>query len=63
MNSQHDEGWRGCRLLKQSKDFRKAIATVISAYRDVVIDSYYGEAAAVINYPIYQYFLGSTAEV
>ena len=35
-----------------SKNFRKAIATVISVYRDVVIDSYYGEAAAVINYPI-----------
>lgn len=35
-----------------SKDFRKAIATVISVYRDVVIDSYYGEAASVINYPI-----------
>ena len=35
-----------------SKDFRKAIATVIAAYRDVVIDSYYGEAASVINYPI-----------
>ncbi len=35
-----------------SKNLRKAIATVISVYRDVVIDSYYGEAAAVINYPI-----------
>lgn len=35
-----------------SKNFRKAIATVISVYRDVVIDSYYGEAATVINYPI-----------
>ena len=37
---------------EQSKDLRKAIATVISVYRDMVIDSYYGEAAAVINYPI-----------
>ncbi|MBO6282677.1 MAG: ABC transporter substrate-binding protein [Pseudobutyrivibrio sp.] len=37
---------------EQSKDLRKAIATVIAAYRDVVIDSYYGEAAEVINYPI-----------
>lgn len=36
----------------QSKDLRKAIATVLSAYRDVAIDSYYGEAANVINYPI-----------
>ncbi|MCR5671362.1 MAG: ABC transporter substrate-binding protein [Butyrivibrio sp.] len=35
-----------------SKNLRKAIATVIAVYRDVVIDSYYGEAAAVINYPI-----------
>lgn len=35
-----------------SKNFRKAIATVISVYRDVVIDSYYGDAASVINYPI-----------
>ncbi len=35
-----------------SKNLRKALATVISAYRDVVIDSYYGEAAEVINYPI-----------
>ncbi len=37
---------------EESKNFRKAIATVIAVYRDVVIDSYYGEAAAVINYPI-----------
>lgn len=35
-----------------SKNLRKAIATVIAVYRDVVIDSYYGEAASVINYPI-----------
>ena len=35
-----------------SKDLRKAIATVIAVYRDVVIDSYYGDAASVINYPI-----------
>lgn len=35
-----------------SKNLRKAIATVISVYRDVAIDSYYGEAASVINYPI-----------
>ncbi|MBR5637636.1 MAG: ABC transporter substrate-binding protein [Pseudobutyrivibrio sp.] len=37
---------------EQSKNLRKAIATVIAAYRDVVIDSYYGEAAEVIQYPI-----------
>lgn len=35
-----------------SKNFRKAIATVVAVYRDVVIDSYYGDAASVINYPI-----------
>lgn len=35
-----------------SKDLRKALATVIAVYRDVTIDSYYGEAAEVINYPI-----------
>ncbi|NLC32999.1 MAG: ABC transporter substrate-binding protein, partial [Clostridiales bacterium] len=35
-----------------SKDLRKALATVLSAYREVAYDSYYGEAAAVINYPI-----------
>lgn len=36
----------------QSKDLRKAIATVLAVYRDVSIDSYYGSAASVINYPI-----------
>ena len=35
-----------------SKNLRKAIATVISVYRDEAIDSYYGERANVINYPI-----------
>ena len=35
-----------------SKNLRKAIATVMSVYRDVAFDSYYGDAAAVINYPI-----------
>ena len=35
-----------------SKDLRKAIATVFAVYRDVAIDSYYGDAASVINYPI-----------
>lgn len=37
---------------EQSKNLRKAIATVLSVYRDVVIDSYYGELATIINYPI-----------
>lgn len=35
-----------------SKDLRKAFMTVFSVYRDVSIDSYYGELADVINYPI-----------
>lgn len=35
-----------------SKNLRKAIATVIAVYRDVAVDSYYGEYADVINYPI-----------
>ena len=35
-----------------SKNLRKAIATVIAAYRDEAIDSYYGKTATVINYPI-----------
>ena len=37
---------------EQSKDLRKAIATVLAVYRDEGIDSYYGETADVINYPI-----------
>jgi peptide/nickel transport system substrate-binding protein len=35
-----------------SKDLRKAFATLFSVYRDTVIDSYYGERASVIQYPI-----------
>lgn len=35
-----------------SKALRKAFATIFSVYRDMAIDSYYGEAAEVINYPI-----------
>ena len=35
-----------------SKNLRKGLATVLAVYRDVAIDSYYGEAASVINYPI-----------
>lgn len=37
---------------EESRNLRKAIATVIAAYRDEGIDSYYGNTAAVINYPI-----------
>ena len=35
-----------------SKNLRKAFGTVFSVYRDVSVDSYYGERASVINYPI-----------
>ena len=36
----------------ESKALRKALATVLAVYRDVSYDSYYGEAASVIQYPI-----------
>ena len=35
-----------------SKALRKALATVLSVYREVAIDSYYGDRASVIEYPI-----------
>ncbi len=35
-----------------SKDLRRALFTALALYRDVVVDSYYGEIASVINYPI-----------
>ena len=35
-----------------SRNLRRAFATVFSVYRDVAIDSYYGDRASVINYPI-----------
>lgn len=37
---------------EESRNLRKAFATILSVYRDVTIDSYYGEVASVINYPI-----------
>ncbi len=36
----------------ESKNLRKAFATLFSVYRDTVINSYYGERASVIQYPI-----------
>ena len=36
----------------ESKAFRKAVATVLAVFREVAYDSYYGEAASVIPYPI-----------
>ncbi len=35
-----------------SKNLRKAFGTIFSVYRNVSIDSYYGDLASVINYPI-----------
>lgn len=35
-----------------SKNLRKGINTILAAYRDEAIDSYYGNTASVINYPI-----------
>lgn len=37
---------------EDSKNLRKALCTVIAVYRDVAVDSYYGEYANVIQYPI-----------
>ncbi len=37
---------------KASKDLRKAFATIFSVYRNVAVESYYGERASIINYPI-----------
>ncbi len=35
-----------------SKNLRKALATVIAVYRSIAMDSYYGDAASVIEYNI-----------
>lgn len=37
---------------EESKALRKAFATIFAVYRDLSVDSYYGELASVINYPI-----------
>ena len=37
---------------EESKNLRKAFATIFSVYRDEGIDSYYGNTASIINYPI-----------
>lgn len=36
----------------ESKALRKAYATVMAAYRSFTVDSYYGDTASVIEYPI-----------
>lgn len=35
-----------------SKNLRKGLMTILAVYRNTAIDTYYGEAASVINYPI-----------
>lgn len=35
-----------------SKNLRRGFATLLAVYRDTAYNSYYGEAASVINYPI-----------
>lgn len=37
---------------EESKALRRAFATLLAVYRDTVVNSYYGEMAAVIQYPI-----------
>lgn len=37
---------------EESKNFRKGYATVMAAYRQMTVDSYYGDSASVIEYPI-----------
>ncbi|MBO7675908.1 MAG: ABC transporter substrate-binding protein [Erysipelotrichaceae bacterium] len=37
---------------EESKALRKALATVLSVYRELSVSSYYGELGSVINYPI-----------
>ena len=43
---------KGEQASEASKNLRKGFATVFAVHRDVAIDSYYGDAASVINYPI-----------
>jgi peptide/nickel transport system substrate-binding protein len=35
-----------------SKNLRKGLATILAVYRDLTVDSFFGETANVINYPI-----------
>jgi len=37
---------------EESKNLRRAFATILAVYRELSIDSYYGERASIINYPI-----------
>ena len=42
----------GVKDSEASKNLRRAFATILSVYREIAVDSYYGERASVINYPI-----------
>ena len=42
----------GERASDASKALRKAFGTIFSVYRELSVDSYYGDRASVINYPI-----------
>ena len=42
----------GVKDSEASKNLRKAFATLFSVYREAVVDSYYGDRASIINYPI-----------
>ncbi|GHU70069.1 hypothetical protein AGMMS49992_01780 [Clostridia bacterium] len=42
----------GVPFSQESQYLRKALATVLAVYRDVSIDTFYGDAASIINYPI-----------
>ena len=42
----------GVRDSAESKALRKAFGTIFSVYRELSVDSYYGDRASVINYPI-----------
>ena len=37
---------------EESRNLRKGLATILAVYRDAAINSYYGDRAVVINYPI-----------
>lgn len=37
---------------EESRNLRKALATILAVYRDTAVNSYYGEMATVIQYPM-----------
>ena len=46
-----------------SKNLRKGFATLFAVYRDTVVNSYYGETASIIQYPISNTSWGCPASV